>query len=337
MAWRSAFAVVGCAVALATVVACEDDAGTAPPTSSIDGGDVDGGAPVEPPGFTKPLRGTGADFCAKTLGVVIGALEACCTASDKETPDYDFTHGIAALMRPRCEAAIESAIEKDRVRYSAEKGEACYAAYAATYAPGKCANITQTFADPSGPTCREAFIGLGAAGAPCNGDHECEDGLTCVGGTSLTDGQCKTPPPIGEPCGPAIVEAGSGDSAVQLDFGQHPSCAPGAVCDSLTRKCVAGAALGEDCESRECATDLHCVNGACAAELGGPSSPCEVNDDCSPETFCERPELSADGTCQPKRAAGAECTGATFVTECFGRCNAAPGQTGTCASFCGSP
>lgn len=339
MSVRCAFVVLSVAISATVVLACEEDTSSTPGASSggpvLDGGGAGIDAPV---GSATPApSGSGAEFCQKTLGVVVGALEACCTADDKTTADYQLTHGIVSRLLPVCTETLEASVTKGRVLFRADRGAACFGAYETTYAPGKCSNITQTYADPAGIACREAFVGTGAAGAPCMGDHECADGLTCVEYTKLSDGACKPPPAIGEACGAGRSDAGA-SGAASLDFGVHPSCADGARCDSFEGKCVKAAANGEDCGSTEdCAASLHCVLGKCGTSgPAGPGAKCAVTDDCAPDCYCDRGSGSAEGTCATKKGAGGTCTGAAFVSECVGRCDAELGQPGTCASFCGS-
>ncbi|MBX3207472.1 MAG: hypothetical protein KF764_20660 [Labilithrix sp.] len=338
MSGRSALVVVVVAGAFASVVlACEEDS-TAGPGGGASAGDGGAAADGALGAATPPPPAAAGDFCQKTLGVVVGALAACCTAEDKATQDYRFSHDLAEAFIPVCRSTLEASVAKKRVLYRGDAGDACFAAYAATYAPGACANITQTYADPAGTSCREAFVGVGGEGAPCMGDHECVDGLTCVGYTKDVDGACKAPPAIGEACGAARVDGGS-NGAVSLEFGSHPACAAGARCESLERRCVKAAASGERCGfDDECAEPLRCVLGVCGTSgPGGEGAKCLRADDCTPDCFCDGAAGNTQGTCAKKRAAGGSCTGATFVSECIGRCDAKPGEPGKCVSFCGSP
>jgi hypothetical protein len=338
MSVRSAVVMLGCfGIAMSAIVACEEELAGGPGVGTSGAlGDGGTGGPLAP--GTTPPAGAAGDFCQKTLGVVVGALEACCTEQDKQTADYKFTGGIAAKLLPVCTSALEASVTKNRVLYRGNKADACYAAYRTTYAPGKCENLTQTYADPAGTACREAFTGVGETGAPCMGDHECVEGLTCVGYTKIADGTCKAPPAIGEDCGPGRSDAGSSGSQ-SLEFGSHPACAAGARCDVITSKCVKAAAEGEDCSSTdECGSSLapYCVRGRCGANgPGGEGATCLDDEDCTPDVYCSG-TAGLEGTCTKKKPAGGSCTGGTFVTECLGRCNASPGASGTCASFCGS-
>jgi hypothetical protein len=308
-----------------SLAACEDDA------TSGGGGDGGAGPAVTPP------PGSGGAFCDKTIGAVSRALEGCCTAEDKATDDYGFIHGIVVALTPVCTGALDRSIDAGRVAYHPDRAEACFAAYEATYAAGACANITETFADPSGTACGEAFSGLGGPAAPCAGDHECEDGLTCVGYTRNDDGACTAPPAIGEPCGPGRAADGSRE-ATTLEFGDHPPCAAGARCDGSDGTCVAAGAAGASCfEDDACAAPLGCKMGECSAE--GPSAAggaCLSHDDCEVGLYCDAPAGGGPGACAVKRTAGAACTVTPFDSECAGRCAGESGEPGTCASFCGS-
>jgi hypothetical protein len=338
---RVMFGVVVALVSTSLFVACKDDegGGSGPVVGSSSGNLGDGGSPPIGPG-TPPPAGAAGDFCQKTLGVVVGALEACCTSDDKATQDYKFTHDLAAMLLPICTSTLDGSITKQRVLYHADRADACFAAYQTTYAPGQCANITQTFSDPAGTACREAFSGVGTAGAACQGDHECIEGLTCVGFTGQSDGSCKSPPPIGDDCGEAKSDGAKGSNAASLEFGSHPHCAAGARCDSATRKCVKAAGDGEACSFSEmCASPLQCVLGKCGPNgPAGENGPCIDKDDCTPDCYCEGGSPpSTQGACKKKKSVGGTCNGSSFVTECFGRCDAPSGQPGLCKSFCGSP
>ncbi len=334
MTKRSVVLLVGL-IGIASTFACEDD----PVTGGGPG--TDGGVNTPSDGAlgptTAPPRGAAGEFCQGTLGVIVSAFDSCCSAGDKETTDYMFMRGLVSELLPRCTSALEASIAKSRVLYRAAETDACFAAYRTNYASGNCQSLTQTFADPSGPSCREAFTGVGQAGAACAGDHECVDGLTCVGYTKDADGSCKAPPAIGEACGPG----GDADARepMTLAFGSHPACAPGARCDLVSSQCVKANGEGEACSSTdECSTSLHCVRKKCqAAGPGGEGAVCLDNEDCTPDSFCAGADGVSEGTCAKKRPAGGACTGAVFVTECSGRCDAELGSAGACVSFCGSP
>jgi hypothetical protein len=296
-------------LSIGAIAACKDDeptangGGTTTPLGDGGASSSSGGAPrtVTPQNVT--------EFCDGTLGVVIGALEACCTAEDKQAQLYALTHDLAAALKPSCVLTLANSATAGRILTRPDRAQACYAAYKETYAPGKCENITRTFSDPAGTACREAFVGTVVEGGACLGDHECVDGLTCVGYTGSTDGHCLPPPAIGSACGAAPSEGGVTITTTSLEFGTHPACAMGAICDELTHKCVAG-----------------------SPKTPGPEgSPCESADDCAAGLYCEAKK------CALQKSAGAACTGGVFSSECAGRCDA-PSSTaaGTCKTFCAS-
>jgi len=278
-----------------------------------------------------------AEFCEKTYGPFIAALESCCTAEDKEVTDYSLVHGLLSAHLQACRRELEASIEKGRVTFDEAAADACYAAYADSYGPGKCSNVSVTdiLPDPSGTACRSVFVGVGAAGAPCMGDHECVDGLTCVGYTSDSDGSCKAPPAVGEPCGPPPDE---GQDPSQVAFGNHPRCVSGARCDSFIGECVKAPAEGESCNAasliNECAPPLECVNGKCASARVPEGGTCGKDSDCASGYYCER--SSGASKCMKKKTAGSSCEGGPFELECFGRCDAPLGREGQCKSVCGS-
>ncbi|WP_394836077.1 hypothetical protein LVJ94_04120 [Pendulispora rubella] len=274
------------------------------------------------------------NFCDRTLGVLAGAIDACCTAADKTTSEYGLVNGIVVALAPKCADAVQRSTGKQRILLHPGEAESCYAAYAARLGGGeKCANLTMTFSDPSGTSCRKAFSGVRAAGQLCAGDHECNEGLTCVGATASADGMCQPPPPLGAPCG-------SSSGSLSLEFGSHPACEGGARCSNGT--CIPRAAAGERCvvsddAHTECAEGLHCRSGTCSSEgRSGPGGACRSGADCNPGYYCDV-SAGAQGTCAELKAAGGSCHGGFGTqTECKGRCDAKGGAAGTCTTFCGS-
>lgn len=264
------------AVAGVVAAACDDDpapVASPPPPSSSSSTTSSGGINA-----VTPTSAHVTDYCEKTFGAIVAALDRCCSSSDKSTTDFKLTRDLAALVKPQCTLALAGSASAGKVLYRADRAIACYAAYESTYGPGKCEKVTETFSDPSGTACREAFIGTGQNGAKCFDDYECVDDLTCVGYTDSAEGLCSKPPALGQPCGMA-----KGDSSVTsepvLRFGTHPSCAAGATCENGT--CVtakpeqtpdaeaprkpAGAACTGGLLSTECA-------GRCAAPAGEPGT-----------------------------------------------------------------
>jgi hypothetical protein len=338
--WKTWVAVATLAAGATTVVACSDDESDGAGASRLtgDGGTTEEGGAGE--GSTPALSGSASEFCDSTLGVVGRALEGCCTVSDQAARDYTIAHGLVAAFQPQCTSTLGASIAKGRVAFHADQATACYGAYATTYAPGKCANITQTYTSPAGAACRLVFSGMGADGAACAGSHECKDGLACVGYTKDADGTCHAPGAIGDACGAMRVDGGSDITfSLDLDLGEHPACVAGARCESAVAKCVAAAPAGNSCvRDEDCASPLLCHLYVCGAT--GPAAEggaCKTEDDCVKGLYCDRP-TNDDGVCATKKPAGGSCTGSDFGTpECIGRCDADAGAAGSCVSFCGSP
>src|SRR4051812_39128700 len=151
--WRIGFVLAALAAGGAAILACTDasDAERSAPPGSEAGSGAEGSTPSE--GGPAP-DGSASAFCDGTIGVVKRALESCCTSDDKTTRDYALTHGILEKLQPVCTSMLDASITKGRVAFHADQAGDCYAAYATTYGPGHCANITQTYSDPAGTSCR---------------------------------------------------------------------------------------------------------------------------------------------------------------------------------------
>lgn len=301
-------------------------------TGAGDGGAVADAAKSVP--ITAP-PGVGKSFCDKIIGDALRELDGCCTADDRMTTQFKLSYGFGTAFETQCETAMESSIGKGRVRYRPDALGTCAAALDAFYAPGKCTSLTEPVLGPSVVTCGDVFAGVGADGAACAGTYECEEGLTCVGYGDGADGTCKSPPPIGSPCGAAPGD-GSTSITYTLSFGRHPPCAPGAACSSASHTCVAGGP-GTRCSDRDdCDVSLDCVRGVCGttkpADVGGA---CDAARDCVRGTFCAK-SGQPEGQCTAKKTAGGTCSDA-FSSECIGRCDVDGGAaSGACASYCGS-
>jgi hypothetical protein len=330
------------ACGFAYVQGCDSNSG-----GSLDQGDggvsVEGGSGEGGPASLgmEAAAGDGRNFCQRTYGHVVDTLHGCCSDGDKDTGDYKIADGLFSALAPVCVDTLESSIAKKRVLLHRAEAESCFAAYAEHFGTGdKCRTLTTTYSDPAGSDCRNSFTGVQAVGAPCAGDHECLQGLTCIGYTPTSDGTCQTPPAAGAACGPARGEGGSIRFS-SLEFGSHPGCATGAYCNE--GKCVGQAADGQACERADseeanpCAGTEVCVMGKCAAVRSAVNGPCASNEDCEGALHCAKIKGQSSGTCQTLKPAGGTCTGGYgFATECVGRCNAAAGADGVCASFCGS-
>ncbi len=339
---RVFFALVAVGIAVSSTACEEDPGGPAPdPTdpssdssSSSSSGSSGSSGSNEPPSSTpppstlpqgtRPTFGDGVEYCEKTWGLVHAGLEACCTAEEQTTLDFILRRSSYEELVSRCKSALEESISKGRILIRQSEADACYAAYADNHGPDHCPNLSPSV--PAVSRCSNVFTGVGGEGAPCIADYECLDGLTCVGYTSSSEGECKAPPAIGEPCGPA---PGDQPSLVSMDaymFGTHPRCAPGARCHPETRTCVKAAVEGESCSSKnDCAWSLECVTGKCARQLADEGADCDEHDDCASGLYCE----ATTRKCTKKKVAGEACRN---IAECHGRCDPSLG----CKSYCGS-
>jgi len=346
------------AVGAGVLVACGDSASNDLGATSLDGG-VDSGSSVDAASTdatstaaTAPPAGTGTEFCRNTIGVVPAALETCCSEADKTTTPYKLAAGVGGSISQSCGTRMEASIAKGRILYRADKVQTCYALFRQAYPAGMCAALQEaqvTVQSSDLRACSDAFVGVGAEGAPCQGDPECVDGLACVGAGKTTDGVCKKPPAVGELCG-RIRDADAGstlDLTFDYSFGAHPDCADGARCtrassSDVQGKCTVAYGADHNCTSDdECASPLRCHLDKCSqagpADLNGV---CRRNRDCKQGFYCEGANSTTNGSCQPKKLAGGTChqTIANTDSECIGRCDAPEtiGSEGTCVSFCGS-
>jgi len=178
-----------------------------------------------------------------------------------------------------------------------------------TDAPEQCGNRTHCLFDVT-ETCEP----LGAAGAPCENETECQKGLFCSAGACTqapgegaecaeavycapglacdqADSLCKQPPGSGEPCamgpdGPFV-------------------CGPGLAC--IEGLCGAPPGLGQPCAALSvCAEGLGCdfrPDGSFCDHLHGLGGRCETDRICEPDLFCDFHTL----TCEKRRLAGATC------------------------------
>jgi hypothetical protein len=119
---------------------------------------------------------------------------------------------------------------------------------------------------------------------------------------------------------------------VTLDLGDHTGCVAGAYCSA--HKCVARVKRDGACAAdEECDVGLACHRKKCgASSVSDSGGPCATTHDCKPGLYCNAAPPS-DGTCAPRRAAGAACTS---DDACKGLCIKKDGGTGACLSFCGS-
>jgi hypothetical protein len=287
----------------------------------------EGGGPV-------PTPGVGAAYCNATLGVYETAYGKCCSPDDMQTMQYKVTIGLLTFGIDYCTSRLESGLSKGRLSYDPSAAATCYPGYKQAVDMGTCGPLVPT-ANPEVLTgCTNIFKGLVAEGGACIADHECVSGLTCVGWNQTSDGICKKPPAIGDPCGEGANDAGTIDVNLHFAIGVHPPCAPGGYCSF--HKCVAQAQPGGTCGSDDqCPGTQKCRLGMCSdtpvQDVGGA---CKNTSECKKPLYCDQPSFGAQGTCQPPKSAGEAC-GPSI--PCKGFCDRPDGgATGSCKAYCGS-
>jgi hypothetical protein len=324
-------------LAFVVLVGCgeESDPIAPPATNGSDAATTTGDGGGLPTGPSPTTPGAASDYCRETASKFITAYLACCDADDQQRSQYKLLAGVYAKLDAECPVRLGDAIAKGRLTYDQSAAAQCYPAYQSFLAGGVCGGDYASRQLPADlATCKSVFAGAVAEGGGCRGDHECVDGLTCVGSTPSSDGTCKTPPSIGETCGDGVADGGQIDLSIRFGFGTHPKCAAGAYCSS--RRCKALVAQGQTCfQNEECQTGLRCFLYKCGTE--GPSDldgPCKSVLDCKTGLYCSAP-IGQTGTCKTKKTEGSPCT--SIAGECRGLCDKPDGGTaGTCASFCSS-
>lgn len=325
-------------------MACGDDASvTTDPTP--DGSSPDAStADVDEPDAVPPTDTELEAFCRGTLGLYAPRFEECCDPAAAPKV-YSFDVALLKSVLLACTTSLGKSVESGRAAFVPAAAATCQANVGATIQGRTCPDVLRTpsnqpqqsiFNEAGG--CAEAIVGHQGVDAPCSNDYECQDGLTCVGWTTNSDGACKTPPGEAAPCGYAIPDGGGFIELVRWGFGTHPRCAAGLYCASTALAqgtCRASKLADASCDSNdECAEGLRCQLGVCGT--AGPAAdgaPCKRNSDCQDRLYCK----STDGgrLCAPREVAGAPCSGA-FSSECQGACVEPDGGAASCVAFCGS-
>lgn len=147
----------------------------------------------------------------------------------------------------------------------------------------------------SGNACG-ACSTLGSAGAPCEGDDECDDGLKCHQKKCIAYGKAGDPCSASQPCLPTLG-CNEGRCA--------PPLGPGAPCKYVPNE--------NPCDFSQLYY-CHPKDGVCAkVELAPPGGACEVSLEkitgCSAGSTCRIPGDSSlgQGTCEAAAADGAPC------------------------------
>lgn len=232
---------------------------------------------------------------------------------------------------------LKQSIENGKVIYKGTKADACFAAIRARGCnlegePPECTAALDGTVDTGGDCELDAECkGSDAhckvqgqcpgkcgpkelAGADCDGDSDCANGLACSKDTK----KCYAPAALGQACGGG---------------GTAPDCVPGAFClgsdddakKTGTCKTFAEAFAGKSGDAcffdgkPACTADLRCIvqsvdttTGKLTTSCGGtfPSGgACKlaVPDACPISEYCKVPANALDGTCTPRPKAGEPC------------------------------
>ncbi len=340
------FGILGGTTATALVACGGDDSGV---DTTMDASTQDGSTSGNDAHVDAPLGDAGPssvdDFCAHTLALYAPKLESCCSR-DAAPSQYDFDDLLLRAVLTACSTNLGKSVASGRASLDSASASSCAANMQALLASEVCPDTarsasnqptTSLFHDAGG--CATAIVGHQAAGAPCADDYECQDGLTCVGWTSKSDGTCMAPPAVGKPCGNDVPDGSAFVDLLLWGFGTHPRCATGGYCATTAVKqgaCTATKGADASCFSMvECSDGLRCQLGTCNS--GGPvaeGAPCVRSSDCQDRLYCKTHDGGA--TCQKHEAAGTPC-GSSLGSECQGACVVPDGgSSGSCVAFCGS-
>lgn len=321
-------------------MACGDDGDIVPSSST-----PDGSPPDAPPDVLVSGNDDIEGFCKGTLGLYAPMYEACCDPS-VAPKRYSFDNGVLKGLLVACTTTLGKSVQSGRATLNSAAAATCAANVSKEVQARTCPDVLRA---PSNQTpksifkeaagCSEVLVGQQGVDAPCAKDHECVDGLTCVGWTSESDGICKTPPGSGAPCAYAVPDGGGFVEVLRWGFGTHPRCAAGYYCASSAFQqgtCQPSKSAEASCDSDdECAEGLRCQLGVCGTAGPAPAgAPCERSSDCQDRLHCK----SADGgsLCAPREVAGTPCS-SELGSECQGACvKPDGGGAASCVAFCGS-
>jgi hypothetical protein len=292
--------------------------GNASPTATSDAG-ADAGPAAAIEAFCDGILAIDAQWCAYR--------QRCCTSADLSDPHFlPLGCSMTTADRDQCVQDFTGEASAGHVIVDGDGVQSCLDAMAATFPkpPPTCSGplgpmgaTLVYFARPESaeqlPECRKALQGQQPAGAACEYEYDCAQGL-----------RCRVQGPTSYACG-AVAEAGDGCT---LDS----ECADGLVCvitpPQLTGACGPPGSVGAACSRfLECASGLDCYGNHCVRPVAAGDS-CASTTECVPEAFCE----AATSTCAPLLSDGTACT-TSF--ECKGRCNGVDGGAGQCVDICG--
>lgn len=254
--------------------------------------------------------------------------DRCCTSGDLSDPHFlALGCSLTSADRDQCVQSMTAEATAGHVVVNGDAVQSCVDALGATFPkpPETCSGplgpmggalaYSARTKDPEQlPECRDALQGQQPAGAACEYEYDCAQGL-----------RCRMQDAMHFACGP-VAMAGDG---CELD----EECADGLVCvhppPSLTGTCAPPGSVGAACSrTLDCASGLDCYANQCVRPVVAGESCSSPTAECVPEAACTGPSY----TCAPLLGDGMACT---TSYECKGRCSAVDGGTGQCVDICG--
>lgn len=271
-----------------------------------------------------------------TVDVVCGLVAECfggsftvetCRELDLEIFDMSARYGEIMML---------SAIQQGTITYNGQalgrclddlRALSCTALFASEDPFDACAGFAGTV-DPGGACVFDAECGL--PGSTCETPN-CTDGDVCCMGA------CTQPVPVGstctgDECAPGaycvngICEEGRANSPC---FGDY-TCDPENWCSNPTGgagTCAPDYAIGSACtDDDQCPSPATCVgtnmpNGGTCQRSIETGDPCDGTCTSFVSHYCDRPDLTALGTCQPRFGEGAACDPEIMPCEISLRCD----------------
>jgi hypothetical protein len=158
-----------------------------------------------------------------------------------------------------------------------------------------------TYCDPQLLTCQP----LKPSGAPCNGEHQCVDGLECDRALPQDSPTCQVPPRLGDLCYERV------------------SCAEeGTFCSLATGRCEKQALGGQSCRETQCSPVYRCdaMTATCSAGLATGAACGSISLCADPNGFCDMAPGQSTGVCAVRQPDGAPCTSSRYCQS--GGCDA---------------
>jgi hypothetical protein len=265
------------------------------------------------------------NFCGDIYAADNARLAQKCLSKD-----VGIAQGMSRAASNLCTDDVNAAVARGRTSFDPDAAKHCIEMLQGAELP-RASNADTIF---SHYPCDRVLVGNQGVGEPCRFSVECKEGLACVGYAMGVDGTCKKAPKVGELC---TVQRFGTILNVQAGELHHPACAPNASCDGTT--CKARIAAGQPCVGdTSCVAGLSCVMAKCQKPSGN-GGPCYLSADCAFGSWCNKSPSSPSGTCEAKRAGGADCP---VPDACRGRCDmpggadAGAGVVGKCVDVCGS-